>query len=117
MVKFTGSGYAGKNGRKYYSIGRYLVKIGAYLERSGFDAVYKEMAKRKSEKKTDVLNMNPSYVFFRKINSNGGPIGSQGVSLTSGRSLAVDRRYSTLGAPIWLSADFQDEKGKKLRKA
>jgi len=63
-----------------------------------------------------VMNMNPSYVFFRKLKGKEGPIGSQGVVLTSGRSLAVDRRYSQLGAPIWLSANFDDENGKKLQR-
>ena len=62
------------------------------------------------------MNMNPSYVFFRKLKGKEGPIGSQGVVLTSGRSLAVDRRYSQLGAPIWLSANFDDENGKKLQR-
>ena len=109
-------GYAGKNGRKYYSIGRYLVKIGAISKEAVSMQSIKKWLNANPEKKTDVLNMNPSYVFFRRIKSNSGPIGSQGVSLTGGRSLAVDRRYSTLGAPIWLSADFQDEKGKKLQR-
>ena len=45
-----------------------------------------------------------------------GPIGAEGVVLTSGRSLAVDRQYSKLGAPIWLSANFGDEEGKKLQR-
>jgi membrane-bound lytic murein transglycosylase A len=31
-----------------------------------------------------------------------GPVGAQGVPLTAGRSLAVDRRYIPLGAPVWL---------------
>ncbi|MCH2630514.1 MAG: MltA domain-containing protein [Nisaea sp.] len=109
-------GYAGKNGRKYYSIGRYLVKIGAISKEAVSMQSIKKWLNANPGKKTDVLNMNPSYVFFRRIKSNSGPIGSQGVSLTSGRSLAVDRRYSALGAPIWLSADFQDEKGRKLQR-
>ena len=109
-------GYAGKNGRKYYSIGRYLVKIGAISKEAVSMQSIKKWLNANPEKKTDVLNMNPSYVFFRRIKSNSGPIGSQGVSLTSGRSLAVDRRYSALGVPIWLSADFQDEKGRKLQR-
>ena len=62
------------------------------------------------------MNMNPSYVFFRKLKGKEGPIGAQGVVLTSGRSLAVDRQYSKLGAPIWLSANFGDEEGKKLQR-
>ena len=93
-----------------------MVKIGAISKEAGSMQSIKKWLNANPKKKTDVLNMNPSYVFFRRIKSNSGPIGSQGVSLTSGRSLAVDRRYSALGAPIWLSADFQDEKGRKLQR-
>ena len=46
---------------------------------------------------------NPSYVFFRELQGQG-PVGSQGVALTAGRSLAVDRRFIPLGAPLWLEA-------------
>ena len=44
---------------------------------------------------------NPSFVFFREI-SGEGPLGAQQVPLTAGRSLAVDRAFIPLGAPIWL---------------
>ena len=33
---------------------------------------------------------------------NDAPLGAQQVSLTPERSLAVDRKYIPLGAPIWL---------------
>jgi membrane-bound lytic murein transglycosylase A len=42
-------------------------------------------------------------VFFREL-KGPGPIGAQGVALTPARSLAVDRRYIPLGAPVWLEA-------------
>jgi membrane-bound lytic murein transglycosylase A len=38
----------------------------------------------------EVINSNPSYVFFRQVES--GPSGSLGVLLTPGRSLALDPR-------------------------
>ena len=44
-------------------------------------------------------------VFFRErpeLDAADGPVGAQGVPLTAGRSLAVDRRYIPLGAPLWL---------------
>ena len=47
---------------------------------------------------------NPSYVFFREIKGDG-PIGSEGVVLTAGRSIAVDRAFVGLGTPVWLEAD------------
>ena len=109
-------GYAGKNGRKYYPIGRYLVEIGAIPQENISMQSIKKWLKENPGKKNDVMNMNPSYVFFQKLKGKEGPIGAQGVVLTSGRSLAVDRHYSTLGAPVWLSANFADEEGKKLQR-
>ena len=109
-------GYAGKNGQKYYPIGRYLVEIGAIPKENISMQSIKKWLKENPGKKKDVMNMNPSYVFFRKLKGKEGPIGAQGVVLTSGRSLAVDRQYSKLGAPIWLSANFGDEEGKKLQR-
>ena len=109
-------GYAGKNGRKYYPIGRYLLEIGAIPKENISMQSIKKWLRENPGKKKDVMNMNPSYVFFRKLNGKDGPIGAQGVVLTSGRSLAVDRHYSTLGAPVWLSANFEDEEGKKLQR-
>ena len=109
-------GYAGKNGRKYYPIGRHLLEIGAIPKENISMQSIKKWLKENPGKKKDVMNMNPSYVFFRKLNGKDGPIGAQGVVLTSGRSLAVDRHYSKLGAPVWLSANFEDEEGKKLQR-
>jgi membrane-bound lytic murein transglycosylase A len=49
------------------------------------------------------MDENPSYVFFREIEGDG-PLGSEGVVLTPGRSLAVDRRFVPLGVPVFLDA-------------
>jgi membrane-bound lytic murein transglycosylase A len=52
------------------------------------------------------LNANPSYVFFRVLDlpEELGPIGSLGVPLTAGRSVAVDPAVVPLGLPGYLSA-------------
>ena len=49
------------------------------------------------------MDENPAYVFFREV-SGDGPIGTEGVVLTPGRSLAVDRNFIPLGAPVFLVA-------------
>lgn len=48
-----------------------------------------------------VLQENESFVFFRLLDGDG-PLGSQGVVLTPGRSLAVDRRVWPFGMPVWV---------------
>jgi membrane-bound lytic murein transglycosylase A len=49
------------------------------------------------------MDQNPSYVFFRELTGDG-PLGSEGVVLTPGRSLAVDRSFVPLGVPVFLDA-------------
>ena len=39
---------------------------------------------------------------FQKITDADGPVGALGVSLTAGRSIAVDNKYIPLGAMMWL---------------
>ena len=50
---------------------------------------------------------NPRYVFFREeplseLDARFGPRGAQGVPLTPGRSIAVDRDSIPYGTPVWL---------------
>ena len=99
-------GYAGSNGHAYASIGRALVERGALaLEDVTLQSIRAWLAANPGAA-ADVLALNPSYVFFRKfdgaMDDSKGPIGTQGVPLTPGRSLAVDRRFLPLGAPLWL---------------
>ena len=48
------------------------------------------------------------YIFFKEI-KNDSPLGSTGVSLTPGRSLAVDRQWISMGVPIWISSAQKKE--------
>jgi membrane-bound lytic murein transglycosylase A len=49
----------------------------------------------------EVLNSNPSYVFFRQVEK--GPLGSLATLLTPGRSLALDPRIFPKGALGFIS--------------
>ena len=50
------------------------------------------------------MNANPSTVFFRELPTGlPGPIGSLGVPISAQRSVAIDRKFIPLGAPIFLS--------------
>ena len=86
--------YHATNGRPYRSIGKLLIdkekiprsemsmqKIRAYL-------------RDHPEEVEDVLNYNPSYVFFKV--EEDGPLGYLEVKLTPGRSIALDRRIFPL---------------------
>jgi membrane-bound lytic murein transglycosylase A len=53
------------------------------------------------------MDENPSFVFFRELLGDG-PVGAQGVALTAGRSIAVDRRHVPYGLPLWLETQAPD---------
>lgn len=94
-------GYAGKNGQPYTSIGRVLIERGEILpENMSLPALQDWLAANPQEAR-DVLRQNESYVFFRRLDGDG-PLGSQGVVLSPGRSLAVDRTVWPMGMPVWL---------------
>lgn len=94
-------GYGGKNGKPYVPVGRLLIERGELpRDKVTMDAIRRWMAEN-PKKAAALRRENPSYVFFREI-SGDGPLGAQLVPLTAGRSLAVDRAYIPLGAPIWI---------------
>jgi membrane-bound lytic murein transglycosylase A len=53
------------------------------------------------------METNAAYVFFRELDGEG-PIGAEGVPLTPGRSLAVDRKFLPLGVPVYVAAEDPD---------
>ena len=94
-------GYAGANGRAYVSIGRALIERGAFGHEAVSMQAIRAWLAANPEKINDILDLNPSYVFFRELTGDG-PLGARGAALTPERSLAVDNAYLPLGAPVWL---------------
>ncbi len=100
-------GYAEQNGHPYQSIGRWLVEKGELkLEEASMQGI-QSWARANPRRLNELLNANPSFVFFRELPDNGGgPPGALGVPLTAGRSIAVDPRTIPLGAPVFLATTF-----------
>ncbi|MBM3390600.1 MAG: murein transglycosylase [Betaproteobacteria bacterium] len=100
-------GFAEQNGHPYQSIGRWLVEKGELkLEQASMQGI-QEWARTHPKRVNELLNANPSFVFFRELPDNGGgPPGALGVPLTPGRSIAVDPRAIPLGAPVFLATTF-----------
>ena len=95
--------YDGQNGQPYVPIGRLLVERGALSrDEVSMQSIRAWIEAHPVEGKA-LMDDNPSYVFFRELDGPG-PIGSEGVVLTPGRSLAVDRSFVPLGVPIFLDA-------------
>jgi len=98
--------YANQNGHPFRSIGKVLIERDAIPPEGLSMQGIKAWARRNPEKVEELLNQNPSYVFFSVYPYTGVPPGAFGVPLTSGRSLAVDRRYVPLGAPVFLATSW-----------
>jgi len=96
--------YADQNGYPYQSIGRILVERGELKLAEASMQGIQAWARANPERLDELLNSNPSYVFFREApNSKEGPVGALGVPLTAGRSIAVDPRSVPLGVPVFLA--------------
>ncbi|MBV6410376.1 MAG: murein transglycosylase A [Burkholderiales bacterium] len=109
-------GYADQNGHPYQSIGRWLVDKGELkLEDASMQGI-QAWARANPKRLNELLNVNPSFVFFRELPDNGGgPPGALGVPLTPGRSIAVDPRAVPLGAPVFL-ATTQPASGQPMQR-
>ena len=100
-------GYADQNGHPYQSIGRWLVERGELaLDQASMQGI-QGWARSNPRRLNELLNANPSFVFFRELPESGaGPLGALGVPLTAGRSIAVDPRAIPLGAPVFISTTW-----------
>jgi membrane-bound lytic murein transglycosylase A len=98
--------YEDQNGHPYRSIGKYLVDQGVMpLEQVNMPAI-RAWLTANPHRLNEVLDSNPSVVFFREgplDDPSVGPRGAQNVPLTAGRSIAVDPKFVPLGAPIFLA--------------
>jgi membrane-bound lytic murein transglycosylase A len=99
--------YAGSNDQPYRSVGRWLLDQGLVRDASwpGIRAWMNQNPGRVQE----LLWTNPRVVFFREQalapeEQHQGPRGAQGVSLTPGRSIAVDPQSIPYGTPVWLTS-------------
>jgi membrane-bound lytic murein transglycosylase A len=110
--------YAGKNGYPYTSIGKLLVERGEIARGAANMTAVKAWLHADGARGRALMEENRSYVFFAELGKEAsGPIGAEGVSLTPGRSLAVDAAYHRLGLPIFVTAsDLADEAGKPFRR-
>ncbi|MBI3516613.1 MAG: murein transglycosylase A [Proteobacteria bacterium] len=108
-------GYAAQNGHPYVAIGRALVARGALAREAVTMRSIRDWLTAHPDEAGAVMDLNPSYVFFKEI-AGDGPIGAQGLVLSAGRSLAVDPKFMPLGLPLWLDIAEPTEPGGRLRR-
>lgn len=101
-------GYAENNGRDFKGIGSILLEKGLIEPGKASMGNIKKWLKENYDEALIPMNQNHRYVFHRLTNADG-PIGAQGVSLTPGRSLAVDKSFVPLGSLLWLETTGPDK--------
>ena len=99
--------FAGTNEQPYQSVGRWLLDQG--LVRDASWGGIKAWVARNPQRVQEMLWTNPRYVFFREEAlvdgaEDAGPRGAQGVPLTAGRSIAVDRESIPYATPVWMAS-------------
>jgi membrane-bound lytic murein transglycosylase A len=105
-------GYEASNGRPYRSIGRYMLERGLMSREEMSMQGIRNYLSTHPEQMDEVLNHNPSYVFFARVEK--GPLGNISVPLTPGRSLALDARLFPKGALAFIVCrkPLLDDEGK-----
>jgi len=94
--------YAQSNGRAYRSIGKLLIDSGKATRENLSMQGIKKYLRDHPEEVEEILNYNESYVFFRRVEE--GPVGSIGVALTGGRSIATDQTLFPRGALAFIKS-------------
>lgn len=103
--------YSDQNGHPYRAIGRYLVDLGELTVEEATAPGIRAWLAQHPERVQEVLNANPSAVFFRAesiVDPAQGPKGSLQVPLTPGRSIAIDPSMIPLGAPMFLATTYPE---------
>jgi membrane-bound lytic murein transglycosylase A len=93
-------GYAAQNGWPYRSIGRLLIDRNKIPPEEMSMQRLRRYLNNHSGERDEIFSYNESYVFFRLLDN--GPLGSLGVPVTAGRSIATDARLFPKGALVWM---------------
>lgn len=94
--------YGGRNGHRYAAIGNELVKRGAISREALSMQSIRGWLAAHPDARDEVFATNPSYVFFRFADA---AVGSLGVPVTDGRTIAADRRVFPKGALAFLESE------------
>ena len=106
--------YIASNGMPYTPVGKFLIDRGIVSkEEMSMDKIREFMESNPDEGK-ELRRKNRSFVFFQEtpLGTHDECIGAQGVPLTPGRSLAVDKRIHIYGTPVWIDAELPIESEK-----
>ncbi len=105
-------GYAGKNGHIYRSIGKLLIERGEIAQEDISILAIRKWTESHSEAEVrELLEQNPSFVFFKP--ENYAPVrGASGVPLIAKASVAADKMLVPPGTTLLAEIPLLDKEGK-----
>ena len=104
-------GYDGHNGWPYVPVGRILIERGLVPRNEMSMDRIREWINANPQGASELRRKNQSYVFFHelKLSSQDEAIGGQGVPLSPGRSIAIDRSIHLYGTAFFINATLPIE--------
>ncbi|HEV3372469.1 MAG TPA: MltA domain-containing protein, partial [Xanthobacteraceae bacterium] len=109
--------YDAHNGHRYAAVGRILIEqYGVPQDQMSMERI-RQWMQANPDQAPKVRQSNPSFVFFRitGLSDQGEAVGAQGVPLSPGRSIAVDKLH-VYGTPFFIAADLPIDSDKPSTK-
>jgi membrane-bound lytic murein transglycosylase A len=103
--------YAAHNGYPYTPVGRILIDRGIIPRDQMSMQKIRDWMTQNPDAANEVRRENRSYIFFRKVplSDKDEAVGAQGVPLTPGRSIAVDKSLHVYGTPFFIEGQLPIE--------
>lgn len=92
-------GYAAQNGQPYVPIGKALIGV-IPKEKITMQTIEDHLRAAGPEEARRLMNLNPSYVFFRKLQGSG--VTYFGTEVAPGRTIATDQKFFPKGSLAYL---------------
>jgi peptidoglycan lytic transglycosylase A len=103
--------YDAHNGYPYTAVGRILIDRNIIPKDQMSMQKIREWMEQNPDGANELRRQNKSYVFFREVqlSDKDEAVGAQGVPLTPGRSIAVDKSLHVYGTPFFIEGELPIE--------
>lgn len=100
--------YDAYNGYPYTAVGRVLIERGIIPKEEMSMQKIREWMAQNPDGAKELRRQNRSYIFFREVNlsDKDEAVGAQGIPLTAGRSIAVDKSLHVYGTPFFIEGEL-----------
>ena len=99
--------YAGQNGQQYLAIGRPMFEQGL-IQTISLQTIRDWLHANPGAPASAIMNLNPSYIYFKLSPGEEYAKGALGISLTPLRSVAVDDDRAAYGVPTYIATTRQN---------